>query len=179
MKETEQLRNLMESLEPDQVSWKSLADGAFAQLKQYSQERFPAVYADADEFLGDWFQDLPWNSREQLNALQWILSQPEIREVASAWSSKYNYDIVGELTGELQNIKNEFGESKVTEAPIRTMNGKRDIQPYEFNTATIDELRNYYEMIKGMRTAHGHYSAKNRSFSEWLAETANRFGLDR
>ena len=70
-------------------------------------------------------------------------------------------------------------EMQVTEAPIRTMNGSREITDDEFKNASINELQKYYQTIAGLPTSFGHQRTKTHSFSEWVAEMANRFGLDR
>jgi len=92
---------------PEKV--KELAKGALAQLAKIGKDgKLPSVYKNVQDFLYDFYPDLPWEAVAQIKAMKLILSDPTFKTVAAEWKEKLDFDWDKELREAIKEIQKEI-----------------------------------------------------------------------
>ena len=89
---------------------KELATNALSQLKKIGEEgKLPSVYKDnVMDFLGDWFQDLPWTTEGTITSLQMILKDKSFAQINDNWIKNFKHDLKKDLATELKQTQKEL-----------------------------------------------------------------------
>jgi hypothetical protein len=74
-----------------------LAQGALDKIRRVIVEGLPPVYKGVNDWLMDFYPDLPWNLPEQAQALEWIMARPEFEKVAQDFRAKFDFDLKREF----------------------------------------------------------------------------------
>jgi len=92
---------------PEKV--KELAKGALAQLAKIGKAgKLPSAYKNVQDFLYDFYPDLPWDAVPQMEAMKLIRSDSAFKAVVADWKEKLDFDWDAELRDAIKEVSKEI-----------------------------------------------------------------------
>ena len=77
----------------------TLATRAYAGLKVVAENGLPkrdngdVIYNNFQDYLFDFYPNLPWNQEDQLVAIKQIMAEPDYKETMQKIQNKFNFDM--------------------------------------------------------------------------------------
>lgn len=84
-----------------------LAHNALEKLVDLDKNGLPSPYISFDDFLTDWYPDLPWNDEDFNNSAAFLLKNDLFIQTAKSLEKKFGVDLANELRHSIINRKNE------------------------------------------------------------------------
>jgi hypothetical protein len=79
-----------------------LADKAAEQVRKYTLEGLPSCYKNVQEWLYDFYPDLPWDKDGSIAAINHILQNH--KSVLVSFEKKFNFDLEDDLQKAIQEL---------------------------------------------------------------------------
>ena len=75
-----------------------LAEQALEELEEYTEDGLPKVYECVQEYMYDFYPNLPWDTEPRNVAIDHML-RPEAWAILHAFTERFDFDIEAELKG--------------------------------------------------------------------------------
>jgi len=102
-------KQYLTEMEYNAESIERLAKGALAKLVKIGKEgKLASVYKSVDDYLYDFYPDLPWDSVAQLKAMKIIQSDPAFKGMVADWKEKLDFDWDKEMKDAIKDVQKEI-----------------------------------------------------------------------
>ena len=79
-----------------------MAKNVLEKLVGYSQNGLPSCYKSVEDWLYDFYPDLPWDPGAR-HSLEWLTTNPEAIDVIKQFSKRVKFDMMYELKQAVRN----------------------------------------------------------------------------